>query len=338
MIQRCLTFAFAAALSAPLAAQDVPAGAPAGAAGAQEVVFPSGDHELGDVVGFVSDYLGVDLLLDASECMGGDMRVRTRHDITVDREGAWELLNSVLNHRGMAVIPLNRDLKLYEIINLQGAKRSKVSMNALLVDVDQIDRVARWNATPVLCRVPLENTNATIATNALRPFFAQAGGGGAIMLQIGNMGRDRELILQGMGDQVAAAVRLIRAADQSALPPARSMSVVALQHIDAATVAQQLDAFLRQSRMHPGMQATNPDEMVQVVAAPEQNAVLVSGSGAQIKQVIDLIEVLDVRGTKAPAGKPSGTPSNVDQQIKELTKMVMQLQKQVEEMRKKTIR
>jgi hypothetical protein len=79
---------------------------------------------------------------------------------------------------------------------------------------------------PVLVMVPLKHINATIATNALRPFFASTGApGGGGTLTLGNVGNSSAMLLTGMQDQVAQAIRLIRGCDVP--PPPEQMEQAA---------------------------------------------------------------------------------------------------------------
>lgn len=63
---------------------------------------------------------------------------------------------------------------------------------------------------PVQTVVTLQFTNANIATNALRPFFAGNQTGG---LTIGTVGNSSSLVLCGIQSEVSRAIRLIRTAD-----------------------------------------------------------------------------------------------------------------------------
>jgi hypothetical protein len=60
--------------------------------------------------------------------------------------------------------------------------------------------------------VALKHTNAMIATNALRPFLTSTAGGGN-SITLGTIGNGASLMLCGPQNQVAHAIKLVRAAD-----------------------------------------------------------------------------------------------------------------------------
>ena len=65
----------------------------------------------------------------------------------------------------------------------------------------------------VLTLVPLQHIDANRAAQQLRPFFAAANQRGN-MLQFGSAGSADSLLVQGWADEVAAAIQLLRIADQ----------------------------------------------------------------------------------------------------------------------------
>src|SRR5262249_24457635 len=86
----------------------------------------------------------------------------------------------------------------------------------------------------------LKNINASIATNALRPFFAQGGNQNAASLTLGTGGSNNGLVIAGFHDQVAAVIRMIRNLDDGASKEQQTGDdrIAALEHRIAALEAR----------------------------------------------------------------------------------------------------
>jgi hypothetical protein len=79
--------------------------------------------------------------------------------------------------KGFAVVPRGEgDLEILEIVSMSGAARREITNGARYVTPDELPAYRNQTGVPILTTVPLKNINATIATNALRPFFASTGG------------------------------------------------------------------------------------------------------------------------------------------------------------------
>lgn len=129
--------------------------------------------------------------------------------VVTDRDGCEEMLTGLLWTVGLALVPIDEKKGVYEVIAMSGARQREISARAVIRTAEQV--LARPALRMfVTCVVPLEHTNATIATNALRPFFATSQ---QPQLTIGNMGNSSAVLLTGPQDQVALAVQLLQAAD-----------------------------------------------------------------------------------------------------------------------------
>jgi len=282
-------------------------------------VLTKGNHELPVVVAQMADYLERNILLDPAECgPAGNNPLRISRDISVGADGCVDLLNSILAHRSMAIVTLNKRLEMYEVVSLQGAKRSMVSSSAQYVVIDDIEKYATLSATPILTVMPLNHVNATVATNALRPFFA-AGGNMGSTISIGNLGDNRSLILQGMGDQVAAAVRLVRRADVDEESTRAAVKVVALKHADATAVGARLEELLGQQNNMP-QGAGYGEAPMRIAVDTSLNSVLLSGPLARLERAVNLVARLDVE-------KDGEAPPSLEARIQKLEEQVKQLQK-----------
>ena len=131
----------------------------------------------------------------------------------VDRQGCHELLATLLTANGFALTSLDEGKQLYEVVSMNGPRNREVFNHAAHRSPEEV--LARPDLRmAVTTVVQLQHINATIATNAMRPFFASTGapsGGGSLTL--GNVGNNTGILLSGMQDQVANAIRMLRLVD-----------------------------------------------------------------------------------------------------------------------------
>jgi uncharacterized coiled-coil protein SlyX len=121
------------------------------------------------------------------------------------------VLYSLLYQKGFVVLPLNADKQIFEVVSMSGPRGREVMTRAPWRTPDEIMKRPSFKEY-VVTTLPLQNINATIATNALRPFFA-ANGQSSAGLVIGNVGSNTAMLLQGFRDQIAAAIRILRECD-----------------------------------------------------------------------------------------------------------------------------
>jgi hypothetical protein len=144
--------------------------------------------------------------------------LRLQAPITTDRDGCLELLADALYRSGFALTWANERLRVMEAISINGPRGRDV-WNRAAPRTEQEILARPALRMPVTVTLPLQHVNATIATNALRPFFASAGGPGhGPMLTIGNVGNSAAMIVSGMQDQVAHAIRIVRECDLPSRP------------------------------------------------------------------------------------------------------------------------
>ena len=193
---------------------------PKKAPAAPPFALAAGELKIGDLIDRAADYLKRNILVHEQELAntGQTSNVfKLQQPIVTDHDGCEELLTTMLYARGFAVMALDESKGLYEVVSMNGPRAREVFNRAAQRSSEQV--LARPNLKmPVTVVVPMKHTNATIATNALRPFFASAGSPqGAGSLSIGNVGNNSAMLLSGMQDQVANAIRLVQLAD---VPPA----------------------------------------------------------------------------------------------------------------------
>jgi hypothetical protein len=182
---------------------------------ADTFVLAAGEVSINDLIDRCAAFLDYNILVSPQElaaCVGSG-GVKLQKAVETDRDGCEELLANLLYRNGLVLTVLDEKLGMLEIIHASGPRGREIQTRALMRTPAQVLARPRLKV-PVMTTVPLEFINATIATNALRPFFASTGGAGpASSLTLGNVGNSRALLLSGMQDQVAHAVNLIRACD-----------------------------------------------------------------------------------------------------------------------------
>ncbi len=177
-------------------------------------VIEAGEIQLPALIDRCADYLDRNILVSTADMHvgGASLTVRLQQKIETDRSGCEEVLTSLLYRAGFAMIQLD-DGTMFEVVSLSGPRGREVANRAQHRTIDQV--LARPNLkVPVTVSLPLQHINATVATNALRPFFASTGAPtGSASLTIGNVGNNSTLLISGFQDQVAQAIRIVRECD-----------------------------------------------------------------------------------------------------------------------------
>jgi hypothetical protein len=231
-------FAMAIALLAPAvlaqhdpARPDKPAGVNATANAKAPFVFEPGVVDVRTLIQRCATYLQRNILVDdvellpnrkqrpaapaagaAAESAPDGPSIELQFPVVTDREGCEELLDGLLWTRGLAVVPLDETKGVYEVLSLYGPRAREIAVRAVARTPEQV------LARPALRRFvtvvhALKHANATVVTNALRPFFAASMQNNVPTLAIGSAGNATSLLLTGPQDLVATALRLLQAAD-----------------------------------------------------------------------------------------------------------------------------
>jgi len=263
----------------------------------QSLTIDSGIHPIPKMVERVAAFLDYNILYNASEIeSAGEIRLTRRTE--VDAKGCWELFGTLLYHKGLAIVTIDEARGFHEIISMNGPRQREITNSALFVKLEDAETYAKLKATPILTTVPLKNINATIAVNSLRPFFATTGSSGSNALTIGTVGNNTDLLIQGFGPQVAAACRLLRLVDVRGDEPSDEVQVVRLIHANAGDIVATLDVAWSSRKAAQQMQAQmqglppSPPQL-RVVAHNALNAVVLTGSSANIKEALELVAKLD---------------------------------------------
>jgi len=173
----------------------------------------AGEIKLTEFVDRCAGYLQWNILSSSPEMASCPMQeIRTQNRLEVDRDGCVELLSSMLARGSFVLTVLDEEKHLYEILAANGARSREIGSRAVRRTPEEIlaRPTLRMPATTVL---ELKHTNAVVAVNALRPFFASTGGQGTSSLTLGSTGGTSAIVISGLQDQIATAIGLVRAAD-----------------------------------------------------------------------------------------------------------------------------
>lgn len=192
-------------------------------------VFEIGDWPLTDVIERCAGYLHYNILVDGFELQtaargrGGRKKSAEPAAVTIsltlpivtDDKGCEDLLTGLLWKYGLMLVPVDEKKQVYEVLAQDGARGRDARMLAPRRTPDQI--LARPTLRSMVTTVYLtKHTNAQLANNSLRPFFASVGSNGSSQLMIGNAGNKAALILSGPQCSVAAALEILRESDRPA--------------------------------------------------------------------------------------------------------------------------
>ncbi|MFO1076195.1 MAG: hypothetical protein U1E73_00550 [Planctomycetota bacterium] len=197
-------FVLAIAAAAPLAAQQLKNGA-------NVLHIDAGSIEVRDLIDRSAAFLGWNVLATDQELGMAGSAFKLQNAVDLDREACQEFLTTTLSTRSVAVRTLDSEKNLFEIIALNGPRSREVFAAPPQRTVTEV--LAHPNLRmPVAVALQLEHINAMIACNSLRPFFAQSGAMGNA-LTIGSGGSTSTMLISGMQDQVANAIRLVQQCD-----------------------------------------------------------------------------------------------------------------------------
>lgn len=333
-VQALLRLGVAAALGLPLVAQAPTGGPPpTGAAGAQDpqptpkmvvegdkIVFSMSETagmEIKDFIKWAQEMTGKRFFFNENELQQatGGTRVSFLGTFTFNKDTFvnefFGFFQTMLYIKGFALLPRgSTEQELLEIVYMTGPRSREVTSSARYVPLDSIDDYRSQTGVPILTTVPLKNINANIATNALRPFFAQAGAtaGQAGGLTFGTAGNNTSLLLQGFGPQVYDAVKLLQLVDKPVEAPELITQVHRLEHAAPEELEPILTEILenrqrvRQAALAETTAAgasgaplaSSQGNQMKVVVNPALKALVLSGTGEQVDEALELVARLDV--------------------------------------------
>lgn len=182
-------------------------------------VLKEGEIAIQDLVAKAESFLGVTIMIEPNALAQNPAApITIAKALELDVNGCWDVLSQLLQTRGFALVPLNREVGLWEVLSMNGQRRQEIAMRAVYVPLADLPKYQN-RAINIRTTVPLEYANGQIAPNALRPFFASSFGSGSVLqLTVGNTGQQSSVLLAGMGPDVHEAWKLIQQIDA---PPAQ---------------------------------------------------------------------------------------------------------------------
>lgn len=199
---------------------------------ATNFVLEAGELTITDLIDRAATYLQVNILVNAMDLQTigpGSSAVKLQRRVEVDAQGCLEVVANLLSSAGLCLTVLDESKQVYEVISANGPRNREISNRAPHRTPEEV--LARPNLRmAVTSVVQLQHTNAVVATNALRPFLASTGGPGATnSITLGTTGNNTGILLSGMQDQVANAIRLLRTVD---VPPPKELDTSLAQKVE----------------------------------------------------------------------------------------------------------
>jgi hypothetical protein len=197
----------------PPAAEPAPRAAPATiTTGKDGFVLPEGAVGVEELIDAAALFLARNILWQGQE-LGNQPPFVFQKRLALDAIGCEEMLAQLLATRNLAVVPIDERRQVYEVLNLQGQRGREIVQRAVPRTPEEV--LQRPNLKQiVLVTLPLQHINATIAVNALRPFFASNSPMPGQGLNIGTAGSNEAVLVLGFTDQVAACIRMLQQCDR----------------------------------------------------------------------------------------------------------------------------
>jgi hypothetical protein len=198
------------------------------------LTIPAGEFSIEDLVDESAKFLGRNILYSDREFAAvKDGSYYFQKRLAVDARGCEELLYGLLFTKGFAVIPIDEMKGVYEVISMNGGRQREVVSHPVVRTPEEVLRRPNFMEYVVVSQ-RLEHTNVNHVLNGLRQMIANNGTG--LMITSSN---NEVLVLQGFGDQVASALRMVKEADVAQVLDAQDPVQQRLQQLEAAVKALQ---------------------------------------------------------------------------------------------------
>jgi hypothetical protein len=181
---------------------------------ASHFVIEAGEHSVKDLIDRAAAALKRNYLYAEAEIAqaGPESNIRIHNRLDLGLPDVEQVISQLVYTRGFAMLPVNPERGIYEWVLMAGPKRMDLEVRATHLTADE---VLAWTGPkiPVIVSYTLETINAMQATNTLRPFFVGGGNAVTAALSFANVGDSRTLLIRGLSDQVAAAIKMLRRVD-----------------------------------------------------------------------------------------------------------------------------
>lgn len=185
------------------------------------IVFEAGEHDLITMLETGARALSHRYVFATKELAPLDSRaIDLAQPLRIPRNRIQSTLFRLAAGRGLAPIPVDPELKLYEWIYSNGPRRHELAQRALSLKHTALDPLDHAGVF-VRVRIPLEHLQANMIQNSLRPYYMSSGTQGVIM--IGSLGE--ALIVSGPGDLVHGIVQFVLDEDRRGEPRAKQLEL-----------------------------------------------------------------------------------------------------------------
>lgn len=252
------------------------------------------------LIKIAQEYTGKVFTFDENDLQNPETnRVNFIGSMTIKKENFFSFFQTVLYMKDFAcVVRGEGDTEIVQIIFIRGPKRPEIQTGARLVLPEDLEKYKNQTGVQVVTSIRLEHVAASKATQMLRPFFAGTGGGTA-GVQIAQVGNERNVLLQGFGNQVYQAAKLFELVD---LPDDILEVLIEPMRLVYAN-AEELEPLLNEllgdrNRPRPGQPAapagTGQPTAIKILSQPTTNTLILSGTRAQVNEAKDIISELDL--------------------------------------------
>lgn len=177
-------------------------------------MVPPGEQSVVQLVQVAARVARRTILCDEQQITGAKAIALTE-PVTFEPATCEDLLCNLLRTRGLALVPVDAERGIFEVIAMHGPRGREIMAAALVRTPEEILEQPQ-SKRMVLTSVKLQHATAPILVNALRPMFAGAGGPGIELSMTGQAG----ITLRGWQNEVASALKIIKDNDKPMAPPA----------------------------------------------------------------------------------------------------------------------
>ncbi|MCR9246327.1 MAG: hypothetical protein NXI31_14945 [bacterium] len=175
----------------------------------EQLTIPPGKFEVKALLQMIGKFSGQNLICADRTVASGFGPIELVAPLAIKRDDAVATLANVLYPHSLAMLPIDPEKGVYEVVSLRGPRSREVLAAATPVEV--ADLIARPHGRlPVVAFYELQHQSATVTVNLLRPMIAAAHGP---RLTVGAAGADR-IVVRGLRFEVAAAMKLVVESDK----------------------------------------------------------------------------------------------------------------------------
>lgn len=169
--------------------------------------FEAGAHSLQSLVDAAALRTGRNWIVHPGE-MEGVAAIDMQNAVEVADADIEAFVSELLWSRSFVVVVRKAAADAREVVSMKGTSSRDIFVEAPILGVDEV-MAQPASRTPVLVTMQLEHINASIAANAMRPFFARSAS-----VTFGSGGNNSMLVISGIQSEVAQVVALLRSVDK----------------------------------------------------------------------------------------------------------------------------